>query len=77
MRYSSFENKGAKIFNYGTTNAPVGSSSIDDMEAFIVVKGLVSIKAPRLVQESSVQQIIDSYVNIIWEKTENGSRIKS
>lgn len=55
MRFSSFENKGAKIFNYGTTNAPVGSSSIDDMEAFIVVKGLVSIKAPRLVQEFTVQ----------------------
>ena len=42
------------------------------MEAFIIIKGRIGIKAPRLVYQASIQEIIDSYEDVIWEKSDNG-----
>jgi len=50
MRFTSYEQPGAHIFNYGTSSGANGSPHIDDMEAFIVIKGRVGVKAPRLVK---------------------------
>jgi hypothetical protein len=47
------------------------------MEAYIIVKGRVGIKAPRLAQQVSIQELIDSYEDVIWEKTENGLSIRN
>ena len=49
MRFSIHDQKGAHIFNYGTTSSSNGSNHLEDMEAFIVIKGRVGVKAPRLV----------------------------
>lgn len=46
------------------------------MEAFILVKGRVGIKAPRLVTQVTENVIIDRYEDIIWEKTENGDILR-
>jgi len=47
------------------------------MEAFIIVKGRIGIKAPRLVHQASIQEIIDSYEDVIWEKSDNGLQIRN
>ncbi len=47
------------------------------MEAFIIIKGRVGIKAPRLVPQLSIREIIDGYEDVIWEKTENGLSIRN
>ena len=46
------------------------------MEAFILVKGRVGIKAPRLVSQVTENVIIDRYEDIIWEKTESGDILR-
>lgn len=47
------------------------------MEAFIVVKGRVGIKAPRLVDNVSQRMLFDRYEDILWEKTHNGEALKA
>ena len=46
------------------------------METFIVVKGRIAIKAPRLVKAVSFQSLIERYEDVIWEKTERGSELR-
>lgn len=76
MELNKFEELGAKVFVYGSTNSFHGGGQINDMEAFIVVKGRIGVKAPKLVEKVSFKQICDSYEDIIWEKTERGDKIR-
>jgi hypothetical protein len=63
---------GQNVFSYGSVAAlHASSTNITDMEAFIVISGQVSISAPKKVSMTQ-QMIIDSYSDIIWDKTHQG-----
>lgn len=55
MELNKFEELGAKVFVYGSTNSLNGGGQINDMEAFIVVKGRIGVKAPKLVEKVSLK----------------------
>ena len=46
------------------------------MEAYIVLKGKVGIKAPRQRNQVTEKEIIDRYEDVIWEKSDNGLRLR-
>jgi hypothetical protein len=46
------------------------------MEAFIVIKGRIGIKAPRLVQNVTLKTLIDRYEDVLWEKSSNGDIVR-
>ena len=46
------------------------------MEAHIVVRGRVGIKAPLLVSNVSMQTLIDRYEDVLWEKTVGGDKLR-
>jgi hypothetical protein len=49
LRFQPISGRGKTVYTYGSMSAAHNSSNPKDMEAFIVVKGRVGIKAPRLV----------------------------
>lgn len=50
LRFQQIKGEGSQVYTYGSSAAPHGSTNINDMEAFIVIKGRIGIKAPRLIQ---------------------------
>ena len=70
MRWHTIsESKGHCVYTYGSTATPHNTNKLQEMEAYIVIKGRVGIKAPRLVSNVSQQMLVDRYEDILWEKT--------
>jgi len=69
LRFQQVSKAGTVIFKYGSI-VSYGNSSHEptDMEAFFVIKGRVSLKAPRRKEGVSEKFLIENYEDIIWEK---------
>jgi hypothetical protein len=77
LRFQQVSKAGTAIYKYGSIVA-YGNTSIEptDMEAFFVVKGRVSLKAPRLKEGVSEKFMIENYEDIIWEKMRQGADVR-
>jgi len=77
MRFQQINKAGTVIFKYGSIVA-YGNTSQEptDMEAFFVVKGKVSLKAPRLKENVSEKFLIENYEDVIWDKMRYGADLQ-
>jgi hypothetical protein len=73
MRWVSLPNsRNTNVYTYGSTQTPGNNNKLKEMEAFIVIKGRVGIKAPKCVHRVSQRFLVDRYEDVLWEKTHNG-----
>lgn len=69
--------KGTTIYKRGSTRAgPQGEGHLNEMEAFIVIKGHVQLRSPVKLDSVSIKQVAKRYDQIEWSKIEDPLHLK-